>query len=168
MGFRDVRIGLPGCERLLRIVVVWIPLACAAGAPVASSWPPQLEMRVPFEPTAFPSADRTYLVYELYLTNFATNPITLRRVEVLDADGVSTKPIDAFKAGQLDALLQPVGAATPADPETPVSRTCISRSRLHLSRWLAKVCLISSTGTALSRRTMPRRYAPASSPWGTH
>ena len=44
--------------------------ARSATAPVTSPWPLPLELRVPFEPTAFPSADRTYLTYELYLTNF--------------------------------------------------------------------------------------------------
>jgi hypothetical protein len=84
-------------------------------ATASSSWPPQLEMRVPFEPTAFPSDGRTYLTYELYLTNFAANPITLRRVEVLDADDSAEAPIAALEAGQLDALLQPIGAQTSAD-----------------------------------------------------
>src|SRR5437016_5747114 len=40
--------------------------ASRAGLP----FPLQLEMRVPFEPTAFPSGGQTYLAYELYLTNF--------------------------------------------------------------------------------------------------
>jgi hypothetical protein len=66
-------------------------------------------MRVPFEPTAFPSAGRTYLTYEMYLTNFGTAPLTLRRVEVFDADVMSTEPIAAFEEAQLDTLLQRVG-----------------------------------------------------------
>ena len=48
-------------------------------------------MRVPFEPTAFPSADRIYLTYELHLRNFAPIPFTLRRVEVLDADTTASR-----------------------------------------------------------------------------
>jgi hypothetical protein len=76
-----------------------------------SPQPLQLEMRVPFEPTAFPSAGRTYLAYELYLTNFSGNPLTLNRVEVLDADATAAAPIAAFAGKALDALLQPVGAA---------------------------------------------------------
>jgi len=52
---------------------------------------------------------------ELYLTNFAANPITLRRVEVLDADDSSAAPIAAFEAPQLDALVQPIGAQTSAE-----------------------------------------------------
>jgi hypothetical protein len=72
-------------------------------------------MRVPFEPTAFPSDGRTYLTYELYLTNFAANAITLRRVEVLDAADSAAAPIASFEAGQLDALVQPIGAQTSGD-----------------------------------------------------
>jgi hypothetical protein len=83
--------------------------ACSADAP--SPWPLQLEMRVPFEPTAYPSAGRNHLTYELYLTNFSSNPLTLRRVEVLDADDAAAAPIAVFEAGQLDSLVQSMGAA---------------------------------------------------------
>jgi Peptidase family M23 len=85
----------------------------AAGAP--SPWPLQLEMRVPFEPTAFPSGDHTYLAYELYLTNFETTPVSLRRIEVLDAAALGVKPIATFEAGQLDSLLQPLGPQPPTN-----------------------------------------------------
>jgi hypothetical protein len=91
------------------------PNASPAPASGASPWPLQLEMRVPFQPTAFPSADGTYLTYELYLTNFTANPITLRRIEVLNADKSATAPVAVFEAGQLDALLQPIGAHASAD-----------------------------------------------------
>jgi hypothetical protein len=94
-------------------------LACslivAGTAHAASTWPPQLEMRVPFEPTAFPSDGRTYLAYELYLTNFAANPVTVRRIEVLDADDSAATPIVSFEAGQLAALLQPIGTQSSAE-----------------------------------------------------
>jgi hypothetical protein len=55
------------------------------------------------------------LTYELYLTNFAANPITLHRIEVLDADKSVAEPLVAFEAAQLDALLQPIGAQSPSD-----------------------------------------------------
>jgi hypothetical protein len=74
-----------------------------------SSFPLQLEMRVPFEPTAFPSTGRTYLAYELYMTNFSNDSLALRRIDVLDAEGSSDRPIAAFEGAELDALLQPVG-----------------------------------------------------------
>ena len=64
---------------------------------------------MPFEPTAFPSADRAYLTYELYLTNFGTAPLTLRRIEVINAAASATEPIAAFEPAQLNTLLQRVG-----------------------------------------------------------
>jgi hypothetical protein len=82
----------------------------------ASAWPLQLEMRVPFEPTAFRSDGRTYLAYELYLTNFTNNAVTLRRIEVQDADVVAAKPIAVFEGEQLAAVLQPVGSGQSGNP----------------------------------------------------
>jgi murein DD-endopeptidase MepM/ murein hydrolase activator NlpD len=90
-------------------------LIVASTSHAAATWPPQLEMRVPFEPTAFPSDGHAYLAYELYLTNFGANPITLRRIEVLDADDANATPIASFEAAQLDALLQPIGTQSSAD-----------------------------------------------------
>jgi peptidase M23-like protein len=72
-----------------------------------------LEVQVPFEPTAFPSDGRTYLCYELYLTNFSGNAIELRRLEVLDDDDKSATPFATFEGGQLTALLQMVGPGPP-------------------------------------------------------
>jgi hypothetical protein len=87
----------------------------ARSADARSPFPPlQLEMRVPFEPTMFSSAGRNHLTYELYLTNFGSSPLALRRVEILDADNLASAPIAAFESGQLDALLQPIGAQTSA------------------------------------------------------
>jgi hypothetical protein len=71
---------------------------------------PQLEIRVPFEPTAFPSGEHTYLSYELYLTNLSPSPMTITRVEVLSSDAADTRPIAAFEGQRLDLLLQPAAA----------------------------------------------------------
>jgi hypothetical protein len=49
-------------------------------------------------------------VYELHLTNFGTTPLSLSRIEVLDADAEAAQPIATFEAEQLDAMLQPLGA----------------------------------------------------------
>jgi hypothetical protein len=98
------------------VVVFGIGLTQGArSADAPSPWPPQLEMRVPFEPTVFPSAGRNHLTYELYLTNFSSTPLTLRRVEVLDADDSAALPIAAFEASQLNSLVQPIEAQTSAD-----------------------------------------------------
>jgi hypothetical protein len=81
-----------------------------ARSATSSPWPPQLEMHVPFEPTTFPSAGDIHLAYELYLTNFASDPVTLSRIEVLDADSAVLEPVAAFEGERLDQLLQPLGA----------------------------------------------------------
>jgi murein DD-endopeptidase MepM/ murein hydrolase activator NlpD len=88
-------------------------------AATTTPFPLQLEMRVAFDPTAFPSAGRTYLAYELYLTNFAGSAITLRRVEVLDADPGAEKPVATFEGREIDDLLQPVGAQAPEGSNSP-------------------------------------------------
>jgi hypothetical protein len=80
-------------------------------------WPLQLEMRVPFEPTAFPSGSHVYLMYELHLTNFMPMPIPLSRIEVLDADARNAQPIATFETGQLETMLQPLGGKTFSDPK---------------------------------------------------
>jgi hypothetical protein len=81
------------------------------------SWPAQLEMRVPFGPTAFPSGQQTYVMYELHLTNFGTAPLSVIRIEVRDADGAASQPIAAFEAQQLETMLQPLGGETLSDPK---------------------------------------------------
>ena len=80
-------------------------------------WPPQLEMRVPFEPTAFPSGPHFYVMYELHLTNFGASPLSLSRIEVLDADAGAAQPIATFETEQLEVMLQPLGGKTLSDPK---------------------------------------------------
>jgi hypothetical protein len=92
-----------------------VPLQQARSANAPSPFPPtQLEMRVPFEPTTYSSAGRNHLTYELYLTNFSSSPVTLRRIDVLDADDLAAAPIATYEAGQLDTLVQAIGHQTPA------------------------------------------------------
>jgi hypothetical protein len=72
-------------------------------------WPAQLELRVPFAPTVFPSEAGTYAVYELYLTNFGSTALPLSMIEVLDADVRNAKSIASFDAERLKAMIQPFG-----------------------------------------------------------
>jgi len=87
-------------------------------AATPSPFPLQLEMRVPFAPTAFPSLKQSYLAYELYITNFSADAMDLRRVEVLNAND-STTPIATFEGKEFDSLLQPVGANTRGGEASP-------------------------------------------------
>ena len=74
-------------------------------------------MRVPFEPTAFPSGPHVYLMYELHLTNFMPMPVSLSRIDVIDADTGTSQPIATFEAAQLEAMLQPLGGSAVSDPK---------------------------------------------------
>jgi peptidase M23-like protein len=83
--------------------------------PKSAPNPLQLEMRVPFEPTAFPSEGRTHLMYELHLTNFGSTPLSVRRIEVFDAGVSGAQPIATFSSEQLSTMLQAVGMKASAD-----------------------------------------------------
>jgi murein DD-endopeptidase MepM/ murein hydrolase activator NlpD len=86
----------------------------ASKPPEPSFPPPQLELRVPFEPTAFPSAGRTYLAYELHLANYSGQPLTIGRIEVLDANALVEKPIATFTSEQLGMMLQTFAPRSPS------------------------------------------------------
>jgi len=102
------------------IAVLSTAVACIVGlhaqtvSPGRSTSPP-LEMRVTFEPTAFPSANHTYLFYELHIRNAGSAPAALRRIEVLDAAQATREPLAAVEAEQLDEILQPFGAQIVTD-----------------------------------------------------
>jgi len=89
--------------------------AHAQSSSLAVQSPPRLEVRVPFEPTAFPSAGSTHLFYELHIRNSSTVPTTLRRIEVLDAARAPGPSIAAFESDPLIGILQPFDRQTPAD-----------------------------------------------------
>jgi len=91
-------------------------------------------MRVPFEPTAFPSGPHFYVMYELHLMNFGTTPLSLSRIEVLDADAGTAQQIATFDAEQLEAMLQPLGGKTLSDPkEKGRNRRWPERHRFYVS-----------------------------------
>lgn len=83
----------------------------AAPARVAAQpvFPPvQVQVRTPLQPTVLPSAGRNYLVYEVHLQNFTTEPVTVRRIEVLDADQPTAFPVAELMETQLSASLRQV------------------------------------------------------------
>jgi hypothetical protein len=81
----------------------------------AAPFPLQLETRLPFEPAAFPSGPHVYLMYELHLTNYLPMPLSLARIEVLDADAIDAQRIANFEAEQLESMPQPLGGRNLAD-----------------------------------------------------
>src|SRR5260221_11670220 len=105
--------------RVLILLGVASICSCPTTAQVAkpAPWPPQLEMRVPFEPTAFPSGPHFYVMYELHLTNFGPIPLSLSRIDVLDADAGAAQPIATFEGEELEAILQPLGGKRVSVPK---------------------------------------------------
>lgn len=102
----------------MRVLVVWaaaLPFPRPAFAQLNPWLPSQLEVRVPFEPTAFPSELRIYLFYEIHLSNLSSDPIYLSSIEVLDADAPAAAPIATFTAVQLPPIVEVFGAKAPAD-----------------------------------------------------
>jgi Peptidase family M23 len=93
---------------------VWAQGAAPNVSPAVFSWSLQLEMRVPFAPTAFPNGQKNHLLYEMYLTNFSEAPVTLVRMEVLNAKAKGGAPIAVFGADQLQTMVQPVGKSVSA------------------------------------------------------
>lgn len=73
------------------------------------SFPLQLEMRIPFGPTAFPNGSDFFLIYELYLTNFSTSPIRLKRMELLKGNRKSNTPIVSFDSLELKSMVKILG-----------------------------------------------------------
>jgi hypothetical protein len=95
------------------------------------SFPLQLEMRVPFDPTAFPSGQFFYLMYELHLTNFGPSPLSLSRIDVLDpgaagtgaagTGGEGTSPLASFEGTHLEAIWKALGGNAASSSRDSVS-----------------------------------------------
>jgi hypothetical protein len=83
----------------------------------------QFEFRVPFDPTVFPNGSRSYGVYEIYFTNFSSSPLTLKRIEVLDADRLTAAPVLVLEGAELAAAVRFLGTSTASNAKegTPLS-----------------------------------------------
>jgi hypothetical protein len=134
------------CSAVAEAQVVATPLP--AGCTIAGSvgWaprahaeaifpPPQLQIRTPVEPSAFASHGRNYLIYELHLQNFSSEPLTVGAIEVSDADDTASRPLAMLQAASLDAVLRPVGADQTDGPgklaagQTAIAFLCLALDR---------------------------------------
>ena len=64
-------------------LAIVIPMERAGAQTIA--FPPFLELRVPKPPTVAASESGSFLAYELHVTNFASQTVTLKQVEVATA-----------------------------------------------------------------------------------
>jgi len=104
--------GLWFVQKAMKTIGIVMVLAIASIARAASpGWPPEplIDMQVQAAPTAFPNSGRTYLVYEVRLTNLGKAPLGVSRLEVRDAGNVTVAPIASFEGETLDKVLQHFG-----------------------------------------------------------
>ena len=77
---------------------------------VAPPFPPlQLDVATPFEPTLFSGGGFNYVIYELNLQSYASDPLALQAVEIFDASRAASKAIATLKGLQLYERMQPLG-----------------------------------------------------------
>jgi hypothetical protein len=95
-------------------LVPWIGAVLAvAGSSLGAqgaSLPPSVEIRIPKPPTVAHVNDRAVLAYELHVTNFTRDTLTLSRVDVL-ADSVGTTVIATLADTALAAAIARPGVA---------------------------------------------------------
>ncbi|MGO4516677.1 M23 family metallopeptidase [Terriglobus sp. 2YAB30_2] len=96
-----------------------IALICIAAPcqqlPKPAPFPLQMETRIPFAPTAFPSEGHTYLFYEMHLTNFMPSSVSLDRIEVINPD-LPAQPIAVFEGQRLQSMTVLLTSGKPAVP----------------------------------------------------
>jgi hypothetical protein len=98
--------------RLTFLPCVGALLAATGGSLSAqgASLPPSVEIRIPKPPTVAHVNDRAVLAYELHVTNFTRDTLTLSRVDVL-ADTIGTSVIATLSDSALIAAIARPGVA---------------------------------------------------------
>ena len=95
--------------------VVFICAVAPCQIPKLAPFPLQMETRVPFDPTLFPSEGRSWPFYEMHLTNFSSSPLSLDRIEVADPESAA-QPLAVFDGKQLQSMITLLTAGSPTTP----------------------------------------------------
>jgi murein DD-endopeptidase MepM/ murein hydrolase activator NlpD len=97
----------------------WLAALFVGTAPLSAAiaqgaqLPPSLELRVPKPPSVGTGESGSFLAYELHLTNMGAQPVTLKRVDVLTADGTPRLLLSIADSALTRSLGRP-GAQMPA------------------------------------------------------
>lgn len=112
-----------------------LSLALLGGSPLSAdtpnTLPPMVEARILDAPTPAHAEGKTYLVYELHITNFDRRPLKLKRLEVYSR---AAEPIAQYKEDELVPRLRLLGAPPDA---TAKDRTIPPGVRSIYFGWLA-------------------------------
>lgn len=99
-------------QRIISILVVlslcWLgSTSHPAQAQAQIGWDVPVDLTVPIAPTPVKADGKWHLVYELHITSFADVPMTLTRLEVLNANGAAS-PLAQYQGEELaDQMAQP-------------------------------------------------------------
>jgi len=127
------------------------PASAQARAPIDLP----LDLEVPIAPTPVKADGKIHLVYELHLTNFSPNELTLARVEVLGRDAT---PIAQYEGTELNTRL-----ARPGLPPTNQEKQRLGGGmRAVVYLWLT-VDAPSAVPAVLRHRVTVTLHAPAGS-----
>jgi hypothetical protein len=85
------------------------------GAAQGATLPPPLELRVPKPPTVATGEGGSFLAYELHVTNFAPQPITLKKIDVRAAGGDERVLVSVADTALINATARPGASVTGAD-----------------------------------------------------
>lgn len=84
-------------------------------SPKPASFPLQMETRIPFAPTVFPSEGHWFVFYEMHLTNFMPSSVSLDRIEVINPD-LLAQPIAVFEGQRLQSMTVLLTSGRPTVP----------------------------------------------------
>lgn len=97
--------GIFAVTKAAALVVLLLVIAEAAAA--QAKWDPYSELHVPVPPVPFKGNGKTHLSYELHITNYGTEPLTVASIAVLGDN--SEKPLAEFSGPSLRGMIQPIG-----------------------------------------------------------
>ncbi|MEO8333444.1 MAG: M23 family metallopeptidase [bacterium] len=91
-------------------------IVCAAGMVSAQAvLPPSLELRVPKAPTLGVAESGSFIAYELHVTNFSAQPMTLKDVDVLSGGNGNTVLFTLADSALTQGISRPGLTVPPAD-----------------------------------------------------
>lgn len=97
----------------LTVIAVVLPTPAIAQA---ISFPPFLELRVPNAPTVATAENGSFLAYEVHVTNFVPQPITLKKLDVMTASSDHHVLLSLTDSALIRAVTRP-GMAPAGGPE---------------------------------------------------
>src|SRR4029077_12550628 len=122
-----------------------------------ATFPPAFEVRVPKAPTVMHGGGQTILPYELHITNFTRQPITLQKIEVFSADAAGGGPTLASSAAPLFVLTDSALRRSLARPEPGIP----AGERVHIAPGMRAVAYMWVPVGATPPRAIRHRLTAA-------